>query len=110
MEVGSSRPAQDGYLRLPGRKEEGSVAGSAGVGLASENVSQVLREAPGYWGMGRPTEEVGRRAGQEIILHLLSAYSMPGTRTRAPPAVTSNPSMAMRKVTTVTFLSQTWGH
>lgn len=69
------------------------MAGSAGVGLASENVSQVLREAPGYWGMGRPTEEVGRRAVQEIILHLLSAYSVPGTRTRAPPAVTSNPSM-----------------
>lgn len=69
MEVGSSGPAQDGCLCLPRRKEEGSVAGSAGVGLASKNVSQALREAPGCWGMGRPTGEVECRAGQEIILH-----------------------------------------
>lgn len=73
------------------------MAGSAGVGLASKNVSQALREAPGCWGMGRPTGEVGCKAGQEIILHLLSAYSVPGTRTRAPPAVTSNPSTAVRE-------------
>lgn len=65
------------------------------MGLAFVNVSQALREARDHWGMGEAQR--GSRAGQEIILHLLSAYSVPGTRTSAPPAVTSNPSVAVRE-------------
>lgn len=50
---------------------------------------------PGRLGDGEAQR--GSRVEQEIILHLLSAYSVRGTGTRAPPAVTSHLPMVMRE-------------